>query len=43
MEIVMAVEERFNLSLPDQRWEKVSTVLDLFELLAGELEPARTR
>lgn len=34
MEITMAVEERFNLSIPDEEWEKVSTVGDLFEALA---------
>ncbi|HWH67827.1 MAG TPA: acyl carrier protein [Candidatus Sulfotelmatobacter sp.] len=34
MEITMAVEERFNLSIPDEEWEEVSTVGDLFEALA---------
>ena len=34
MEITMAVEERFNLSIPDEEWEKVSTVGDLFEALS---------
>ena len=41
MEITMAVEERFNLSISDEEWEKVSTVGDLFEALAellGKLE-----
>ncbi|HWI59381.1 MAG TPA: acyl carrier protein, partial [Bacillota bacterium] len=28
MEITMAVEERFNLSIPDEEWEEVSTVGD---------------
>ncbi len=34
MEITMAVEERFNLSIPDEEWEEVQTVGDLFETLA---------
>ncbi len=34
MEITMAVEEQFKLSIPDAEWEKVSTVGDLFEALA---------
>jgi len=34
VEITLALEERFNLSIPDEQWEKVSTVGDLFELLA---------
>ena len=34
VEITLAVEERFNLSIPDEQWERVSTVRDLFELLA---------
>ena len=34
MEIVMAVEDRFSLSIPDEELEKVSTVGDLLELLA---------
>ena len=33
-EITLAVEERFDLSIPDEQWERVSTVGDLFELLA---------
>ena len=42
IEIAMAMEERFNLSIPDEQWETVSTVGDLFELLAkllGKTEP----
>ena len=38
MELIMAVEERFNLSVPDDRWEKVRTVGDLQELLAEFLK-----
>jgi acyl carrier protein len=34
MEITMAVEERFNLAIPDEEWEKVSTVGELYETLA---------
>jgi acyl carrier protein len=34
VEITLALEERFNLSIPDEQWERVSTVRDLFELLA---------
>jgi acyl carrier protein len=33
-EITMALEERFNLSIPDEQWEGVSTVGDVFEALA---------
>lgn len=36
VEITMALEDRFNLSIPDEEWEKVSTVGDLFEAL-GDL------
>jgi acyl carrier protein len=38
MEIDMAVEERFSLSIPDERWEKVRTIGDLYELLADFLK-----
>jgi acyl carrier protein len=34
IEIAMAVEERLQLAIPDEQWESVSTVGDLFELLA---------
>lgn len=33
MEITMAVEDRFNLSIPDEQWERVRTVGDLSETL----------
>jgi acyl carrier protein len=36
VEIALALEDRFNLSIPDEEWEKVSTVGDLFEAL-GDL------
>lgn len=31
VEIAMALEERFGVSIPDEHWERVSTVADLFE------------
>jgi acyl carrier protein len=34
IEIAMAMEERFNLSIPDDQWETVSTVHDLLETIA---------
>jgi len=34
IEIAMAVEERFQLAIPDEQWETVSTVGDLFETVA---------
>jgi acyl carrier protein len=37
VEITLALEERFNLSIPDEEWEKVSTVGTLFEALADLL------
>ena len=40
IEISMALEDRFNLSIPDERLEQVQTVGDIFELLA-ELLPRR--
>ena len=33
VEITMALEDRFNISIPDEEWEKVSTVGDLLEAL----------
>ena len=42
IEIMMAIEERFDLAIPEARWEKVKTVGDLFETL-GELLEARRR
>jgi len=41
MEIVMAVEDHFDISLPDQRWERVKTVGDLFEIVAETLQQTR--
>ena len=37
VEIIMAVDERFEVSVPDEVAEKVSTVDDLFETLADLL------
>ena len=34
IEIAMAMEERFHLSIPDEQWETVSTVGDLLETIA---------
>jgi acyl carrier protein len=42
VEINMALEDRFNLSIPDERLERVQTVGDIFELLAELLQsPSR--
>jgi len=37
VEITMSVDERFNISVPDEVAEKVSTVGELFEALADLL------
>ena len=39
VEINMALEDRFNLSIPDEQLERVQTVGDIFELLAYLLQP----
>jgi len=41
VEITMAIEDEFNLSIPDKRWERVRTVGDLFEALAELLQEQR--
>ena len=41
VEITMAIEDEFNLSIPDERWERVRTVGDLFEALAELLQEQR--
>lgn len=41
VEINMALEEHFNLSIPDERLERVQTVGDVLELLAEMLQPSR--
>lgn len=38
VEIIMALEEQFNLTIPDEITERISTVGDLFETLAELLE-----
>lgn len=38
VEIGMTVEETFNLCIPDEDMEKVHTVADLHEALAGHLD-----
>jgi acyl carrier protein len=37
-EIALAIEEQFQLTVPDDDWEKVRTVGDLYESLAKLLE-----
>lgn len=43
IEISMALEERLDLSIPDESWERVQTVGELFELLAGLREQSKLR
>ena len=43
IEISMALEDRFNLSIPDESWEQIKTVGDLFELVAELLEQSKCR
>ena len=38
MEIIMAVEERWQITIPDERAERVSTVADLVEALEELME-----
>lgn len=42
VEVIMALEDRFNLTIPDERSEKVQTVGEVFELLAELLRPRST-
>lgn len=37
MEIIMAIEDQFHVSIPDEEWENVATVSDTFETLAKYL------
>ena len=39
VQIIMALEDRFNLTIPDERSEDVKTVGDVFELLAELVRP----
>ena len=41
VEITMAIEDRFNMSVPDENWERVRTVGELYELLAELLQEHR--
>ena len=41
IEISMALEERFNLSIPDESWERIKTVGELLELVAELLEQSK--
>ena len=41
VEITMAIEDRFDLSIPDERWERVRTVGELSEALAELLQEQR--
>ena len=44
VDIVMKLEDEFELSLPDTDWDGVSTVGEVYEVLAKALgEAARTR
>jgi acyl carrier protein len=43
VEIIMSVDERFNVSVPDEIAEQVKTVGDLFETLAQLLEKRERR
>ena len=42
IEISMALEERFHLSIPDEQWETVSTVGDLLETMAKLIASANS-
>lgn len=41
VEITMAIEDRFDLSIPDERWERVRTVGELSDTLAELLQEQR--
>jgi acyl carrier protein len=41
IEISMALEEHFDVSIPDESWERIKTVGELFEFLAELLEQAK--
>ena len=43
IEISMALEDRLNLSIPDESWERVQTVGELFELVAELVEQSNRR
>ena len=41
VEIALAIDEAFHLSVPDEDWESVSTVGDIYERLAKLLDSAK--
>jgi acyl carrier protein len=41
VEITMLLEDQLNISIPDERWDKIKTVGDLFEMLAELLQENR--
>ncbi|MCI0745328.1 MAG: acyl carrier protein [Verrucomicrobia subdivision 3 bacterium] len=43
VEIAIALEEHFNLSIPDETWDGVKTVGDLYEMLAELLYKTKAR
>jgi acyl carrier protein len=43
IEISMALEEHFSLSIPDESWERIKTVGELLELVAELLEVSRSK
>jgi acyl carrier protein len=43
VEIGLSLEERFSLSIPDEKWDGVETVGDLYEAMADLLYRANDR
>jgi len=41
VEISMALEDRFNVSIPDESWEEIKTVGELFEFVAELLNSSK--
>lgn len=37
VELCMAMEKEFNLSISDERWEKVETVQDIIDLVSARI------
>ena len=42
MEIMLAVEDRFQVTIPDEEWENVSTIADTCDVIARHLPAAKT-
>ena len=40
VELVMALEEEFNLEIPDEEAEKISNVQNIFDYMESALQPA---